>query len=183
MEPNTSSYQPFLIGQGMSKTGLTTYLDSWVKPEDAFDELTNAYIYRGSIYQRQGMTLYPSANGSGALVYQDNVIAATGTASTGPYGGTLTNIPLIGTVTITAQTAAGKRSSTATFGVGPINWSTGGVSLAASGTIDFATGIWTITTSSAVAANIPIVIQYNYVPTLLTASTNNPIMGIKNHQD
>jgi hypothetical protein len=183
MEPNSSSYKPFLIGQGVSKTGLFTYLQSWVKPEDAYDELLNAYVYRGSLYQRPGTSLFPSASGAGALVYQDNVIAATGSGGTGPYNGVLSNIPLIGTVTITAQTAAGKRSSTADFASGNVNWSTGGASLASSGTINFSTGVWSITTSSAVAANIPIVIQYNYVPTSLTTPINNPIMGIVLHQD
>lgn len=177
----TSSYQPFLIGEGRSATGLFSYLDSWVKPGDAFDEMINAYVYRGSLYQRNGMALFPSLPGNGSLVYQDNILADTGDGTTGPYGGTLTNIPAIGTITITAQTAAGKRSSTATFGIGTIPWSTGGTSLAAGvggGGIDFATGIWTLTTSSNVVNNAPIMIQYNYVPNRLTTPINNPIMGI-----
>ena len=49
-----SSFAPFLIGEGQSKTGLFTYLESWVKPIDAYDTMQNAYIYRGSLYQRQG---------------------------------------------------------------------------------------------------------------------------------
>lgn len=181
-----SSYQPFLIGQGRQKTGLFSYLESWVKPEDAYDTLLNAYVYRGSLWQREGTVLFPSNSGNGALVYQNNEIADTGdTGST--YGGTLANFPLIGTVTITALTGAGKRSSTATFGAGNRAWSTGGANLATAGTINYSTGVWSITTSSAVANNIPIVIQYNYVPTNLTSNTgssiNNPIMGIKTHQN
>lgn len=185
MEPNNRSYQPFLIGQGISKTGLFTYLDSWVKPEDAYDELFNAYIYRGSLYQRPGMSLFPSESGAGALVYQNNTIVATGNGGVGPYTNPpLLNFPLIGTATITAIVAGVKRSSTAAFGVGNVAWSTGGATdLAAAGTINFATGAWTITTVGAVAANIPITIQYNYVPTGLTTPVNNPIMGIVLHQD
>ncbi len=175
-----SSYQPFLIGEGgKSKTGYFTYFDSWVKPEDAFDTLQNAYIYRGSLYQRSGLSLFPSTSSPGALVYQNNEIVAVGNASTGLFSGVLTAFPLIGTVTITAKTAAGIRSSIATFGTGNRSWSTGGVSLAASGTINYTTGVWSITTSSAVANNIPITIQYNYIPTLLTTPVNHPIMGIK----
>jgi hypothetical protein len=174
-----SSYQPFLIGEGKSSTGLFSYLDSWVKPGDAFDEMINAYVYRGSLYQRNGMALFPSLPGNGSLVYQDNILADTGDGGT-TYGGTLTNIPIIGTVTITALTAAGKLSSTATAaGTGTIDWSTGlAVASPGGGGIDFATGIWTIVTSSAVAAGIPIMIQYNYVPNRLTTPINNPIMGI-----
>lgn len=182
----TSSYQPFLIGQGKSSTGLFSYLESWVKPEDAFDELINAYVYRGSIYQRQGMVLFPSASGNGALVYQNNEISATGNGGSGLYSGTLTNRPLIGTVTITALTSSGIRSSTAAFAPGTVPWSTGGSSLATAGGINFSTGFWQIMTSANVGAGIPIVVQYNFVPTAITSgggagSINNPIMGIKTH--
>ena len=180
MNPNNtgSSYQPFLIGQGTSKTGLFNYVESWVKPEDAFDRLDNAYVYRGSIYQRQGMALFPSTKGAGALVYKNNEIADFGDTGTS-YGGTISNFPIIGTVTITALTGAGKLSSQAT-GTGVVNWT--GV-LAVAGSIDFDTGIWTITTTSAVATDIPIVISYTYVPTNGNPSINNPIMGIKLHQN
>ncbi len=176
-----SSYTPFLIGEGHSKTGLFSYLDSWIKPDDAFDEMTNAYVYRGSLYERQGMVLFPSTTGTGSLVYMDTIQADLGDGSTGAFGGTLTNIPIIGTVTITAQTALGKRSSTASFGPGTVSWSTGGASLAAGvggGGIDFTTGIWTLTSSSAVNNLTPIMIQYTYVPNRLTTPVNNPIMGI-----
>src|SRR5271166_313645 len=105
MEPqNHSSYQPFLIGQGASKTGLFTYLDSWIKPEDAYDTLENAYVYRGSLYQRQGTSLFPSNSGAGQLVYQDNIVAATADGGF-TYNGVLPNFPLIGTVTISSRVA------------------------------------------------------------------------------
>jgi hypothetical protein len=173
-----SSYTPFLIGTGTSKTGLFGYLDSWVKPEDAFDTLVNAYVYRGSLYQRMGMIPFPSIPGNGALVYQNNDIARLGDGSNS-YFGTVGRYPIIGTVTITALTVAGIRSSTATFGVGTRPWSTGGAALATAGGINFAGGNWTITTSSNIAADVPIVIQYNFVPTSAFLNINNPIMGIK----
>jgi len=177
----SSSYTPFLIGEGQSKTGLFSYLDSWVKPEDAFDKMENAFVYRSSLYERQGMVLFPSIRGAGSLVYQDDIQAAVGNGTTGPFSGTLSHVPLFGTVTITAQTAAGKRSSTASFGAGTVAWSTGGTSLAtvvAGEGIDFTTGVWKITTSSAVVNNTPIMIQYSYVPNRLATPINNPIMGI-----
>lgn len=172
-----SSYQPFLIGEGQSKTGLFQYLESWVKPADAFDTLEDAYVFRGSVYKRKGMSLYPSQGAPGALVYQNNEIGATGNGSTGPYSGILQNFPPIGTVTISAETNAGFLSSTAS---GTGNWSLG---LAASGTIDFTTGVWNITTSSPVKNNASIVINYNFYPTQVTSNAGcfltNAIMGIK----
>lgn len=189
MEPNSSSYKPFLIGQGNSKVGLFTYLESWIKPDTAFDTLENAYVYRGSLYQRQGMSLFPSTSGAGALVYQNNQIVGSGDTSSSYTSGTgssvnLSAFPIFGTVTITALTAAGIRSSTATGnpGDGTVNWSTNAGDLATDGNINFDTGAWTIDTSAAIANNIPIVIQYNYVPTALTTPVNNPIMGLKLHQ-
>lgn len=175
---NTNMYQPYLIGEGKQTAGLFTYLDSWIKPQTAYDLLVNAYIYRGSLYQRNGFTLFPSVPAAGALLYQNNEIVATGNTGTS-YNGILANFPLIATATITARTGAVIRTSTATFAAGNVNWSTGGASLANSGTINFTTGVWNIVTSSAVANNIPITIQYTFVPTNSTTPLNRPIMGIK----
>lgn len=175
-----STYQPFLIGQGKSRSGYFTYYDSWVKPEDAYDTLINAYVYRGSLYQRNGFTLFPSTAQAGALVYQNNEIVTVGNGGSA-YGSTLTNRPLIGTVTVTALTVAGKRTATAAFAAGDVPLV--GALAAGASTINFTTGVWVLNTTAAVAANIPIVIQYNYIPTNLTSnagiSVNNPIMGIK----
>lgn len=44
--------QPYLISE--FKTGLSTYLQPWARPVDAFQPLTNAYIYRGMINKRNG---------------------------------------------------------------------------------------------------------------------------------
>jgi len=181
-----SSYQPFLIGQGKQSTGYFTYLDSWVKPEDAFDTLVNAYVYRGSIYQRSGLSLFPSAAGAGALVYQNNEIVATGNGGVS-YMGTLLNIPALesGVITIYAYTSSGLRTSTATYvSSNPVNWTAGAGALASAGSVNFSTGAWTISTSATISNNKPIVIEYSYVPTGLSTSggsagtTNNPIMGI-----
>lgn len=175
-----SSYQPFLIGEGRSKTGYFTYLDSWIKPQDAFDQLLNAYIYRGSIYQRSGFSLFPSAEGQGQLVYQNNEIIATGNG-TAIYSGTLSRFPVIKntiisatTVTVTAKTSGGVITLTDN-GSGNLNGNLG-----AMGTLNYTTGAWTLNLNGNTVANsIPIVMQYNYVPTSLTPTINNPIMGIK----
>src|SRR5271168_3261850 len=92
---SVSSYQPFLIGEGRQKSGLFTYLDSWIKPEDAYDEMINAFIYKGSIYQRPGMTPYFSNAGNGGLVYLDTIQIGTGTGSEPEFTFTLPNFPVV----------------------------------------------------------------------------------------
>lgn len=44
--------QPFLISE--LSTGLSTYLQPWVRPKDAFEPLINAYTYRGVVNKRNG---------------------------------------------------------------------------------------------------------------------------------
>lgn len=167
-----SSYQPFLIGEGKSTTGLFQYLDSWVKPQDAFDLLENAYVYRGSLYKRNGTVLYP---GGGFLRYCDNELADTGDGGS-VYSGTLSNIPLYaGTVIVTVLTSGGFETYT-DDGLGNLTGS-----LFGTGNIDYTTGIWDINTgANTVAVGDPIMIEYTYAPTQLVTPINNPIMGIKN---
>lgn len=47
-----SGYQPFLISA--AKTGLFNYLEPWIRPEEAFDPLENAKVYRGVLKKRFG---------------------------------------------------------------------------------------------------------------------------------
>ena len=184
MEPNNRSYQPFLIGQGVSKTGLFSYLESWVKPEDAYDQLINAYVYRGSLYQRPGTSLFPSSLGAGALVYQNNEIIAIGDGGD-TYSGMTSNFPIIDdvivfpiTVPVTVETSGGRVTLTDN-GSGVLNGNLG-----TAGTLNYTTGVWSLNLNgNTVAANIPIVMQYNYLPTDGTPPVNNPIMGIVLHQD
>ncbi len=181
-----SSYEPFLIGQGQSKTGLFTYLESWIKPADAYDTLENAFVYKGNLTQRMGMQPYQSAAGNGALVYIDNkqigigAIAANGTynsASVG-YVALNTKLPIApGSVRVRIRTSAGVEV-----------WTDNGSSvlvgsLGDTGTINYTTGAWSITLSGgrAVAGGIIIYGDYGYAATLVTTGSRvyNPIMGIK----
>lgn len=50
--------KPFLIGDGQFKNGINTYLQSWRRPEDAFDPLVNAFVYRGALQKRNGSTIF-----------------------------------------------------------------------------------------------------------------------------
>ncbi len=51
-----AQYQPFLISE--FKTGLYNYLQPWVRPQDAFEPLVNAYVYRGVLQKRNGSTIF-----------------------------------------------------------------------------------------------------------------------------
>jgi hypothetical protein len=48
----SAKLQPFLISE--FSTGLSTYLQPWVRPKDAFEPLVNAYTYRGVVNKRNG---------------------------------------------------------------------------------------------------------------------------------
>lgn len=48
--------QPFLISE--FKTGLYDYLQPWIRPQDAFEPLVNAFIYRGVLQKRNGSTIF-----------------------------------------------------------------------------------------------------------------------------
>ena len=181
-----SSYQPFLIGEGSSKTGLFTYLDSWTKPQDAYDELENAYVYRGNLRQREGMILYPSIAGAGGLVYIDSIkigqnvsgIAVSTYSDASADGIEFPKLPIVpGTVIIRTFTSAGVE-----------DWVDNGLGglvgdLGDTGTVDYITGAWTITLSGGrtIANTIEIWGSWGYVPTQITtgAQVFNPIMGIK----
>lgn len=52
----SSAYQPFAITE--FKTGINTYLQPWIRPQDAFEPLVNAYINRGTINKRAGYTVF-----------------------------------------------------------------------------------------------------------------------------
>jgi hypothetical protein len=51
-----AGYQPFLISE--FKTGLYNYLQPWIRPQDAFEPLVNAYVYRGVLQKRNGSTVF-----------------------------------------------------------------------------------------------------------------------------
>lgn len=49
-------YQPFPIKE--FRSGISSYLQPWIRPSDAFDPLVNAYVYRGTINKRSGMSQF-----------------------------------------------------------------------------------------------------------------------------
>ena len=69
-----SSLQPYLISE--FKTGINTYLQPWMRPQDAFSPLVNAYTNRGSINKRVGYSKYgntvPDGNPIMGIMQWDN---------------------------------------------------------------------------------------------------------------
>ena len=183
-----STYQPFLIGEGQSKTGLFQYLESWVKPGDAFDTLEEAYVFRGSLWKRQGMSKYPSSAGAGSLVYSDSsqvgIVNAGGVSVYNSGSGGYVDIPILpivsgqpGSITFYALTSAGVETWT-DDGAGILTGSLGDT-----GTIIYATGVWSLTLGGGRTFNNPTEIwsTYSYAVKYVTTGGpfHNPIMGIK----
>jgi hypothetical protein len=169
-----SSYTPFLIGR--FTTGQFQYLQPWQSPEDAFNPFDNAYVYRGSIYKRNGSVI---CGHTGMLRYCNNEIIDTGNGG-GNYAGVLSDFPIVaGSMTVSVTTSAGLETFTDN-GAGVLTGSLGD-----SGTIDYTTGAWTLTFigGRTVAANVPIVAHYVFTPALNTTPSVSPIMAITQWHD
>ncbi len=52
----STAYQPYPIQE--FKTGLTNYLQPWIRPADAFEPLVNAYVNRGTLSKRAGSSVF-----------------------------------------------------------------------------------------------------------------------------
>lgn len=70
-----SKLQPFLIAE--FKSGLDTYLEPWIRPNDAFDPLVNAYTNRGTLNKRNGSTFYGSVADANPIMGIMNYINET----------------------------------------------------------------------------------------------------------
>lgn len=166
-----SSYKPFPITE--QKTGLTDYLQPWIRPQDAWEPLENANIYRGTLNKRAGYSEF------GRMAYRDNgVKVATGDG--GPvYSGTIPVRPFRkGSVTIVTEAAGpGALMVAQDNGLGTF---IGDVAIG--GVIDYVTGNFTLTFTSNVTIGVFIYAGFSYVPTLTTvpAPVGRRIMGLKN---
>ena len=156
---NFSSFQPFLIGQGQSQTGLFQYYESWIAPEDAFDDIQDAYVNRGQIWKRNGQTLF------GRMKYCNSQILIYATGGVGPYNATMsTHLPITpGTVVIRTRHTTPDTETYTDNGLGGLVGDLGGV-----GTIVYATGVTSITSAVALTNARPIMISYGYEATTAT---------------
>ena len=171
-----SSYQPFLIGSGQTKTGLFQYLESWVAPEDAFTDLQDAYINRGQIWKREGQTLL------GVLTYCTSQVLAYGTGITGPYTGDLSgttprnaHLPILaGSITVRVREAGNITETFTSNNSSPVATLTG--DNAGSGSVNLITGAWSITGGAAINNSSPIMIEYTYTPS--TANNTHAVVSV-----
>ena len=51
-----NEFTPYMIGE--FRSGISTYLQPWQRPADAFDPLVNAYINRGTVNKRAGYSQF-----------------------------------------------------------------------------------------------------------------------------
>jgi hypothetical protein len=148
-----SSFQPFLISE--FKTGLFNYLEPWIRPVEAWDPLSNAYIYRGSLFKRSGYDIF------GRIEYTDNNIALGNGGH--DYSGTLAVHPIV----VGSFKPSDGIESFVDNGDGTLTGSAGGT-----GTINYTTGAWTLHFNAVVVANTDIFASYE-------PNVSRPIMGIK----
>lgn len=139
---SSTSYQPFLISS--FKTGLFQYLQPWIRSQDAFEPLKNAFVYRGMLQKRNGQ--FPL----GDQISVTNIQIAVGNGGT-TYSGTLKAHPVHrGTFNPT-----GGSESFTDQGDGSVLSSAGG-----DGTINYDTGAWTLDFGAPVAIATPITVSY-----------------------
>lgn len=135
-----ANYQPFLISQ--FKTGLFNYLQPWIGPVEAFEPLSNAFVYRGVVNKRNG--IYPI----GECIDLTGIVIDTGDGGE-IYSGTLLAIPVRpGTFIVTAGAQTLSDNGDGTLGG------------AGAGTINYSTGAWTANFTTAVAIATPITADY-----------------------
>lgn len=159
------NYESFLIAN--SSTGLDKSRQPWLIPNDAFDEIYDAYVDKGVINKRQGYNYYAIGGQSNAPYCESRMVTritsqpttsvkdvvVDGNATAGPYVFRLKSIPVRrGTVTITDVTGA---QSVVDDGAGAFT-GTG------TGTINYTTGDCSVTFTGAVGMNNLITATYDF---------------------
>lgn len=148
-----SSYEPYLIAP--LKEALDLGMEPWLTPSGAFRTLLNAYVRRGVLQKRQGKTLW------GRVVHAvaSEAIGASGSTT---YTGTLANVPIRpGDLEFTDETLV-----IADDGDGTLSGD-------GTGTIDYTTGVYSITFSG--ATSDAVTADYDFYPGL-------PIVSIDKFQ-
>lgn len=147
----SSSYRPFPITE--FKTGFYQYLEPWIRPQDAFEPLEDAFIYRGTLNKRPGYRPLgnTTAAGRGRMFYKD--YSDHGDGATATYSFTISTAPIIpGTLVVTA----GAKTATDN-GLGQF---IGDVSAPPSGSINYSTGAVTVVFDAVISSTVPIYSQY-----------------------
>ncbi len=149
-------------------------MESWQSPEDAFEPLVNAYVYRGSVNKRNG---YQECGFTGLLRYQNNQIANTGDGINTSYNLQLSKFPVVpGSITVTTLVGAVKKSMTDVPGIYPAGTFIGTLN-GVSSAINYFTGTISLVASGIVDLDAPIVVQYTFTnsQTAETLGTGNGV--------
>ena len=151
-----SSYQPFLIGR--FQTGKFDYFQPWQSPEDAFNPLENAYVYRGTLNKRQG---YQETGLTGLLRYTNIERTDSDNPAGVSYNIQTTKFPVVaGSVFITTLVGGTKTTiqddSNGAFTGAYDNGST----------IDYTTGAIVYNVTGAPDNNVPITVTYTFTNSL-----------------
>lgn len=168
-----TGYTPFAITKFTS--GQFQYFQPWQAPEDAFNPLINAFAFRGVITKRAGTQKFGV---TGRLRYTNNEKVTVGSTAL-TMSGTLAAFPIeIGGFAIKATEAG---PVTETF----LDNASNGIlvgNLGGSGTIDYVTGAWSITTIAVggFLMSTPIIATYTFTTTALNAT---PIMLLTEYVD
>lgn len=153
------SLQPFLIGSPF-KTGIYRYLKPWLSPEDAFNPLEDAYVYRGVLQKRKGYEEIGSRFTDYSARLMNKGIEYKTSTGTDTYTGTLTNTPIRPSSIVIVSEKAGPTTMTVTDdGSGNLIGDIG----AGTNTIDYETGAYNVTFEANTTREI--VIYYVYTPT------------------
>lgn len=159
-------YQPYFVGP--IKVGLERDLDSYLIPEDAFQDLENAYLWRGRVYKKGGYQLLgDDPLYHGRIGIRQDYLAARG-APPDIYAGNTIYAPIEpGSLTITdgitTFTDNGIGGMIVTSGAG-IN-----------GTINYATGAYVVTFTG-VNAGAAVTARY-----FVVVGNSSPVMGLRTY--
>ena len=148
-----ADYQPFPIQA--EKTGLNNYLQPWIRPEDAFEPLNNAQVYRGVLSKRNGYALLATVADTnpimGIMRYQnestgaENLVVASTKAAYLFVDGSSTFSPLVTVGGASSIFWQGTATGTITMPTFWPNFANG------PGTISITDGTTTVSFASAIA--------------------------------
>lgn len=154
------TYVPYLIAN--YATGLEKRLQPWLNPDDSQAELFDGYVYRGTLSKREGYKYFAIGEQGGQPYTESRIVdhvtaevVAVGDGTVGPYAITLTNLPLRrGTINVYETNTA---QSLVDNGQGVFIGD-------GTGTINYLTGVGSVTFNVAIANGDDILANYDYFP-------------------
>lgn len=174
------SYTPYLIAN--YATGIDVRLQPWLSPDDAQEELFDGFVFRGIMSKRPGYKYYATGEVGNAPYVESRVVNTLtndrltnssqvqilGNGTMGPYAFQTFNADLRrGSISITASPSGAAQTVTDAGGTGVLSGQ-------GTGSINYTTGVGTVTFTNNVVGGDPIVLTYSYYP-------DEPVMGVMNY--